>query len=80
MGDEAEPGACARGRRLTAAEATFELELLLPERPLLPKDVASLGLPETPSPLKVAVTPHETLADLRATLNDSPEAVSYTHL
>lgn len=73
MGDEAEPGACARGRRLTAAETTFELELLLPERPLLPKDVASLGLPETPSPLKVAVTPHETLADLRATLNDSPE-------
>ncbi|KAL4399186.1 Intracellular distribution of mitochondria [Malassezia pachydermatis] len=54
-------------------EATFELELLLPPRPLLPKNVVSLGLPETPSPLKVAVTPQETLNDLRTTLNDSPE-------
>ena len=60
--------------------ATFELELFLPGRPLLPKDVKSLGLPETPPSLKVAVTQHETLNDLRITLNDSPEAVSYTHL
>lgn len=55
------------------SEATFELELLLPARRLLPKNATALGLPETPSPLKVAVTPHETLNDLRATLNDSPE-------
>ena len=53
--------------------ATFELELFLPGRPLLPKDVKSLGLPETPPSLKVAVTQHETLNDLRITLNDSPE-------
>lgn len=52
---------------------TFELQLILPSRPLLPKRVAQLGLPETPSPLKVAVTPTETLNDLRATINDSPE-------
>lgn len=52
---------------------TFELQLLLPERPLLPKNVEALGLPETPSPLSVAVTQHETLNDLRITLNDSPE-------
>ena len=56
------------------AEAqTFELQLKLPARPLLPKKVTQLGLPETPSPLRVAVTPSETLNDLRATINDSPE-------
>lgn len=54
-------------------EATFELALLLPARPLLPKNAVALGLPATPSPLQVAVTPHETLNDLRATLLDSPE-------
>ena len=63
-----------------ATPTTFELELLLPKRPLLPKNVEALGLPETPSPLRVAVSQHEMLNDLRATLNDSPEAVSYTHL
>ncbi|KAI3625035.1 hypothetical protein CBS9595_000396 [Malassezia furfur] len=56
------------------AEAqTFELQLRLPARPLLPKKVAQLGLPETPSPLRIAVTPTETLNDLRVTINDSPE-------
>ncbi|WFC99463.1 Intracellular distribution of mitochondria [Malassezia yamatoensis] len=52
---------------------TFELKLSLPSRPLLPKKAVQLGLPETPSPLLVAVTPSETLNDLRATINDSPE-------
>ena len=56
-----------------ATPTTFEIELLLPKRPLLPKNVEALGLPETPSPLRVAVSQHETLNDLRATLNDSPE-------
>lgn len=51
----------------------FDILLHLPERPLLPKESATLGLPETPSPLRVAVTPHETLSDLRTTINDSPE-------
>lgn len=51
----------------------FDILLHLPKRPLLPKDALALGLPETPSPLRVAVTPHETLSDLRATINDSPE-------
>ncbi|WFD34684.1 Intracellular distribution of mitochondria [Malassezia cuniculi] len=51
----------------------FDILLHLPRRPLLPKESVSLGLPETPSPLRVAVTPHETLSDLRATINDSPE-------
>ncbi|WFD20619.1 Intracellular distribution of mitochondria [Malassezia caprae] len=55
------------------SEATFELGLLLPARPLLPKNAVALGLPATPEPLQVAVTPHETLNDLRATLLDSPE-------
>ena len=56
------------------AEAqTFELQLQLPARPLLPKKVAQLGLPETPSPLRIAVTPTETLNDLRAAVDDSPE-------
>ena len=55
------------------SEATFELALLLPARPLLPKNAVALGLPATPEPLQVAVTPHETLNDLRATLLDSPE-------
>ena len=57
-----------------AAEAhTFELKLHLPERPLLPKDAGARGLPAAPSPLSVAVTPHETLNDLRATIHESPE-------
>ena len=57
-----------------AAEAhTFELKLHLPERPLMPKDAGARGLPAAPSPLSVAVTPHETLNDLRATIHESPE-------
>ncbi|WFD33129.1 Intracellular distribution of mitochondria [Malassezia sp. CBS 17886] len=52
---------------------TFELQLQLPARPLLPKQAVALGLPETPAPLRVAVTPQESLSDLRATISDSPE-------
>ncbi|PKI82767.1 Intracellular distribution of mitochondria [Malassezia vespertilionis] len=52
---------------------TFELLLELPPRPLLPKNVKKLGLPDTPAPLRIAVTPQETLSDLRATIHDSPE-------
>ena len=52
----------------------FEINLYLPKRPLIPSVAASAnGLPETPSPLKVAVTPQETLNDLRVTITDSPE-------
>ncbi|CBQ73413.1 related to CLU1-translation initiation factor eIF3 [Sporisorium reilianum SRZ2] len=52
----------------------FEINLYLPKRPLIPSAAASAsGLPETPSPLKVAVTPQETLNDLRITITDSPE-------
>ncbi len=52
----------------------FEINLYLPKRPLIPSAAASThGLPETPSPLKVAVTPQETLNDLRITITDSPE-------
>lgn len=52
----------------------FEINLYLPKRPLIPSAAASThGLPETPSPLKVAVTPQETLNDLRVTITDSPE-------
>ena len=51
----------------------FELSLYLPERPLLPAGHAAAGLPETPSPLKVAVTPQESLNELRVTITDSPE-------
>ena len=51
----------------------FEIALHLPERPLLPSGGAAAGLPETPSPLTVAVTPQETLNDLRLTIADSPE-------
>ncbi len=53
----------------------FDINLYLPKRPLIPSAAASQnGLPETPSPLKVAVTPQETLNDLRVTITDSPEA------
>ncbi|SPO24542.1 probable Clustered mitochondria protein homolog [Ustilago trichophora] len=52
----------------------FEISLYLPKRPLIPSAAAAAnGLPETPSPLKVAVTPQETLNDLRVTITDSPE-------
>ncbi|KAJ1026905.1 hypothetical protein NDA16_002199 [Ustilago loliicola] len=52
----------------------FEINLYLPRRPLVPSAAASAnGLPETPSPLKVVVTPQETLNDLRITITDSPE-------
>lgn len=51
----------------------FEIELYLPKRPLLASGGAASGLPDTPSPLKVAVTPQETLNDLRVTITDSPE-------
>ncbi|CDS01800.1 related to CLU1-translation initiation factor eIF3 [Sporisorium scitamineum] len=52
----------------------FEINLYLPKRPLIPSAAASAsGLPETPCPLKVAVTPQETLNDLRITITDSPE-------
>lgn len=51
----------------------FELLLHFPERPLLPSNATSLGLPETPSPLKLQVQPTETLNDIRLTLTDSPE-------
>ncbi|SAM82278.1 related to CLU1-translation initiation factor eIF3 [Ustilago bromivora] len=52
----------------------FEINLYLPKRPLVPSAAASAnGLPETPSPLKVVVTPQETLNDLRLTITDSPE-------
>ncbi|KAI3478170.1 hypothetical protein L1887_59944 [Cichorium endivia] len=52
----------------------FDINLYLPKRPLIPSAAASQnGLPETPSPLKVAVTPQETLNDLRVTITDSPE-------
>lgn len=51
----------------------FELSLYLPGRPLLPANSAAIGLPETPSPLKVAVTPQESLNELRITITDSPE-------
>ncbi|EPQ31012.1 uncharacterized protein PFL1_01201 [Pseudozyma flocculosa PF-1] len=50
----------------------FEISLHLPRRPLLPSKGLA-GLPETPSPLTVAVTPQETLNDLRVTITDSPE-------
>ncbi|KAN0065843.1 Intracellular distribution of mitochondria [Thecaphora frezii] len=50
----------------------FEISLHLPHRPLLPSKGLA-GLPETPSPLTVAVTPQETLNDLRVTITDSPE-------
>jgi len=51
----------------------FELSLYLPERPLLPANHVAAGLPDTPSPLKVAVTPLESLNELRITITDSPE-------
>ncbi|MCO5600307.1 hypothetical protein L7F22_054417 [Adiantum nelumboides] len=51
----------------------FELSLYFPPRPLLPAGHVAAGLPETPAPLKVAVTPQETLNDLRITITDSPE-------
>ncbi|SNX87269.1 probable Clustered mitochondria protein homolog [Melanopsichium pennsylvanicum] len=52
----------------------FEISLYLPRRPLVPSATATAhGLPETPWPLKVAVTPQETLNDLRVTITDSPE-------
>lgn len=51
----------------------FELSLYFPERPLLPAGHIAAGLPETPSPLKVAVTPLESLNELRVTITDSPE-------
>ncbi|PWZ03845.1 hypothetical protein BCV70DRAFT_156369 [Testicularia cyperi] len=51
----------------------FEIKLYLPKRPLLPSSGTAKGLPETPRPLKVAVTPQETLNDLRVTITDSPE-------
>ncbi|PWN32039.1 uncharacterized protein FA14DRAFT_108660, partial [Meira miltonrushii] len=51
----------------------FELSLHLPARPLLPANSVSAGLPETPNPLKVAVTPQESLNELRITITDSPE-------
>ncbi|CAO1632709.1 unnamed protein product [Parajaminaea phylloscopi] len=51
----------------------FDLLLHFPDRPLLPSTSTSLGLPATPSPLKLAVQPTETLNDIRLTLVDSPE-------
>ncbi|PWN20636.1 hypothetical protein BCV69DRAFT_270251 [Microstroma glucosiphilum] len=51
----------------------FDLSLHFPDRPLLPASATSLGLPSTPSPLKLAVQPTETLNDIRMTLADSPE-------
>ncbi|CEH12045.1 protein tif31 [Ceraceosorus bombacis] len=51
----------------------FEVALRLPARPLLPANAAAEGLPEVPSPLRVAVTAQETLNDLRLTITDSPE-------
>jgi protein TIF31 len=39
----------------------------------LPAGHVAAGLPETPSPLKVAVTPSESLNELRITITDSPE-------
>lgn len=51
----------------------FELSLHLPARPLLPANSVNAGLPETPNPLKVAVTPQESLNELRITITDSPE-------
>ncbi|PWN28056.1 hypothetical protein BDZ90DRAFT_160733 [Jaminaea rosea] len=51
----------------------FDLVLHFPERPLVPATATSLGLPATPSPLKLAVQPSETLNDIRITLADSPE-------
>lgn len=51
----------------------FDLSLHFPDRPLLPSNAGTLGLPLTPSPLKLAVQPTETLNDIRMTLADSPE-------
>lgn len=58
---------------LSSDSQPFELSLYLPERPLLPAGHVTAGLPETPSPLKVAVTPLESLNELRITITDSPE-------
>ncbi|EST05299.1 CLU domain protein [Kalmanozyma brasiliensis GHG001] len=82
MAQEQQPEAVTQAPALDGAEAAeideslqpFEINLYLPRRPLIPSAAASAhGLPETPSPLKVAVTPQETLNDLRITITDSPE-------
>ncbi|KAK0549692.1 Intracellular distribution of mitochondria [Tilletia horrida] len=51
----------------------FEILIWFPARPLLPAHAIAAGLPDTPSPLRCAVTPSENLNDLRATIQDSPE-------
>ncbi|KAK0535693.1 Intracellular distribution of mitochondria [Tilletia horrida] len=51
----------------------FEILIWFPARPLLPQHAIAAGLPDTPSPLRCAVTPSENLNDLRATIQDSPE-------
>ncbi|KAE8255089.1 hypothetical protein A4X13_0g3169 [Tilletia indica] len=51
----------------------FEILIWFPPRPLLPQHAIAAGLPDTPSPLRCAVTPSENLNDLRATIQDSPE-------
>ncbi|CAD6911225.1 unnamed protein product [Tilletia laevis] len=57
-----------------AAQLTpFEILIYFPPRPLLPQHAIAAGLPDTPSPLRCAVTPSENLNDLRATIQDSPE-------
>lgn len=65
---------CQMAHILTAhVEAQpFELSLYLPGRPLL-ANLQTTGLPETPNPLRVAVTPQESLNELRITITDSPE-------
>lgn len=71
---EQEAAAAAAAAAAADPEAQpFELSLYLPARPLLPAGHAAAGLPETPSPLKVAVTPQESLNELRITITDSPE-------
>jgi hypothetical protein len=77
--EELDPGECPALSRhsqlltLRAELQPFELALHLPARPLLPTGDAAAGLPEVPSPLRVAVTAQETLNDLRLTITDSPE-------
>ncbi|GAC97604.1 hypothetical protein PHSY_005190 [Pseudozyma hubeiensis SY62] len=82
MAQENTPDSAARNSASDAVDVQeieealqpFEINLYLPKRPLIPSAAASQhGLPETPSPLKVAVTPQETLNDLRVTITDSPE-------
>ncbi|KDN52203.1 hypothetical protein K437DRAFT_272738 [Tilletiaria anomala UBC 951] len=51
----------------------YLITVYLPERPLLPANATSLGVPEPPSPLQIPLSSIDTLNEVRATLTDNHE-------